>query len=140
MNANGIEPGDYIITNLRTKAVLDAQDGKTIGYPYTMSASQTWTLATDGNFWTVQNALSKRYLGMRLTDKMKNGAGIQEVDHAFSWSLEQAADHIKIAVPYSNYILDLYGKNEVGTAAYLYESDEHNVYRKWVFSKLFRAI
>ncbi|KAH6892741.1 hypothetical protein BKA70DRAFT_1323991 [Coprinopsis sp. MPI-PUGE-AT-0042] len=137
MSLNEIQPGEYIIANFASRTVLDIDDGKVIGYPYAMSASQTWTLATDGNFWTVQNSLSKRYLGVGVKDKMKNGTDIREVEHAFSWLLEPAVNHMKLAVPYSGLLLDLYGakKEEPGGKVNVWESYSNNNSQKWVFSR-----
>ncbi|KAH6887230.1 hypothetical protein BKA70DRAFT_1236033 [Coprinopsis sp. MPI-PUGE-AT-0042] len=89
--------GDYVIVNSVSKTVLETDNGLVIGYPYTMAASQTWTVANEGNFWTIRNSQSKRYLGMRLTDQMKPGNYIvmREVDHGFLWAIELAVNCIK---------------------------------------------
>ncbi|KAH6887231.1 hypothetical protein BKA70DRAFT_1333549 [Coprinopsis sp. MPI-PUGE-AT-0042] len=138
MNSNEIQPGEYIIVNSVSKAVLDADDGLVIGNPYTMATSQTRTLATDGNLWTIRNSKSKRYLGMRLTDQMKPGNYVvmREVDQAFSWALQSGADGtIKATVPYSRYLLSLWsGDGKPGTTVHVYDSDDHTL-RKWIFAK-----
>ncbi|KAH6908613.1 hypothetical protein BKA70DRAFT_1400631 [Coprinopsis sp. MPI-PUGE-AT-0042] len=133
MTETGIQPGDYIIVNRISKTVLDVDDGQAIGYPYTMTPSQTWTLATDGNFWTIQNSQSKRYLGLGVTDQIRNGIRIREVDHAFLWRVLNCPGCIKVAVPYTGYLLDLnQGDSKPGTTVNVYQSENH-IYQEWVF-------
>ncbi|KAH6901878.1 hypothetical protein BKA70DRAFT_1307693 [Coprinopsis sp. MPI-PUGE-AT-0042] len=135
MTETAIQPGDYIIVNTVSKTVLDVDDGKAIGHPYTMAPSQTWTLATDGNFWTIQNSQSKRYLGLGVTDQMTDGINIREVDHAFLWRLQAFPDCIKAIVPYTDYRLDLRGgDSKPGTTVHVYHSEPHTN-RKWIFMK-----
>lgn len=130
-----IQPGNYIISNTVSKTVLDVANSKAIGNPYNMSPSQTWTLMPNGAFWTIQNAMTKRYLGLGVEDQMADGCDIREVDHAFLWRLEFAGDYTKAFVPYSKLLLDLYGAGRSpGTTVHVYEGDgvDHN--RRWIFS------
>ncbi|KAH6901956.1 hypothetical protein BKA70DRAFT_1307875 [Coprinopsis sp. MPI-PUGE-AT-0042] len=130
MAASGLQPGEYVITAKFAKTVLDIKDGNAFGHPYTMSPSQRWNVQTnDGRFWTIQNTLSKLYLGMRFGDKIRNNYVIHEVEHGFLWCLEGAEDHPRVTVPYTYYYLDIW-EGQVR----IYEHG-NLLNTSWVFSK-----
>ncbi|KAH6901654.1 hypothetical protein BKA70DRAFT_1436022 [Coprinopsis sp. MPI-PUGE-AT-0042] len=134
MNSSEIQPGEYIIVNSVSKAVLDADDGLVIGNPYTMATSQTWTLATDGNLWTIRNSKSKRYLGS--WDEIDRSNETWELCcNARGRSGLFMGSSIGATVPYSRYLLSLWsGDGKPGTTVHVYDSDDHTL-RKWIFAK-----
>ncbi|KAH6905964.1 hypothetical protein BKA70DRAFT_1289877, partial [Coprinopsis sp. MPI-PUGE-AT-0042] len=108
MDTHGFQAGDYIIRSEACRNLLTIDDdGIAIGYPCIMSPSQTWTLSFDGTFWTIQNTVSKRYLGLNANDKAMDNACVREVSHPFPWRLGRYMNQFSALVPYSDFFLNL---------------------------------
>ncbi|KAH6913709.1 hypothetical protein BKA70DRAFT_1259258 [Coprinopsis sp. MPI-PUGE-AT-0042] len=109
------------------------QASNSVGYPFTGSLSQTWTLSPDGNFWTIQNTLSKGYLGLEVNEKAANGTCVREVKHTFPWRLELHDNHFSAVVPYSNLFLQL--SEGKGTLSIILQEGGVEESQRWRLSK-----
>ncbi|KAH6905965.1 hypothetical protein BKA70DRAFT_1289886 [Coprinopsis sp. MPI-PUGE-AT-0042] len=126
--------GNFNIVNQASKSVIFINDdGKAVGYPFTGSLSQTWTLSPDGNFWTIQNTLSKGYLGLEVNEKAANGTCVREVKHTFPWRLELHDNHFSAVVPYSNLFLQL--SEGKGTLSIILQEGGVEESQRWRLSK-----